>query len=239
MSTPISPTRLPPSSFEQRALIEEHTSKETEATRRHLVSQIGFWSALLTAVLGMAYIVAEVANALFGFPARPWNGVTLWAPSLFLAPAFVILLVCVQHRTPVERRIWSSIAVPLGAVYAALCSTVYFVELTLVIPHQLSGNVGSLGILVFGAGTFLQTVDIFGYAFMSLAAAFAAPAFGGSRLENWIRWLLLANWPLAFLIPLQMFWPTLVNALVAWVLTIPVPAMLLAVLFRQDQRRAA
>ncbi len=241
MSTQVSPSTLTPPSSEQRTFTEESSVGRMEALRKHLVSQIGFWSAILTAVLGMAYTVAAVAATVLGFPPHPWGLVAQMAPSLFLAPAFVVLLVCVQHRTPVERRVWSSIAVPLGAVYATLCSTVYFVELTLVIPHQLSGDVGNLGVLVFGVGTFLLAVDVFGYGFMSLAAAFAAPAFHGSRLENWIRWLLLANWPLAFVgPPVMMFWPQLVffgNAV--WVLTIPVPAILLAVLFKRDERRAA
>lgn len=121
-----------------------------------------------------------------------------------------------------------------------LCSTVYFVELTLVIPHQLSGDIGNLGVLVFGVGTFLYAVDVFGYGFMSLAAAFAAPAFGGSRLENWIRWLLLANWLVVFVgPPVMMFWPQLAFLWLVWILTIPVPTILLAVLFQRDQHWAA
>lgn len=77
---------------------------------------------------------------------------------------------------------------------------------------------------MFGVGTFLYAVDVFGYGFMSLAAAFAAPAFGGSRLENWIRWLLLANWLVVFVgPPVMMFWPQLAFLWLVWILTIPVP----------------
>jgi hypothetical protein len=234
MSTHVSPSRLPPPSSEQRTFTEERYIGRMEVYRTHLVSHIGFWSALLTAVLGMAWALASFASNILGLLPQPWGLVAQMVPSLFLAPAFVVLLVCVQHRTPVERRIWSSIAVPLGAIYATLCSTVYFVELTLVIPHQLSGDIGNLGVLVFGFGTFLYAVNVFGYGFMSLAGAFAAPAFGGSRLENWICWLLLANWPLAFVGPLvMMFWPQFAFLWVVWVFTIPLPAILLAVLFQR------
>ena len=153
-------------------------------------------------------------------------------------PGLCCLLVCVQQRTPLKRRIWSSIAVPFGAVYAALCATVYFVELTLVIPHQLSGTIGNLRILVFGTGTFLYAVDILSYWFMSLAGVFAAPAFNGSRLENWIHWLLLANWFMVVGTLIMMFWPQFAFFNGLWVFTIPVPAIFLAVLFQRDQRRA-
>ncbi len=232
-------TRISPSS-EHRTFTEEQSIGRMEVQGLHLVSHIGFWSALLTAALAMAWVLAAVADIVLGLLPHPWGLVAQMAPSLFLAPAFVVLLVCIQHRTPVERRIWSSIAVPLGAVYATLCSTVYFVELTLVIPHQLSGDVGNLGVLVFGVGTFLYAVDVFGYGVMSLAAAFAAPAFGGSGLENWIRGLLLANCLVVFVgPPVMMFWPQLQFLMFVWVLTIPVPAILLAVLFKRDQRRAA
>lgn len=38
-----------------------------------------------------------------------------------------------------------------------------------------------------------NAIDGLGDIFMSLAALFTAPAFGGSRLERWIRWLLVAH----------------------------------------------
>ena len=234
MSTHVSPSRLPPPSSNQRTFTEERSIGRMEVYRTHLVSHIGFWSALLTAVLGMAWALASFTSNILGLLPQPWGLDAQMVPSLFLAPVFVVLLVCVQHRTPVERRIWSSIAVPLGAVYAALCGTVYFVELTLVIPHQLSGNVGNLGVLVFGVGTFLYAVDVFGYWFLSLAAAFAAPAFGGSRLENWIRWLLLTNWLfVVILTPVMMFWPQFSFLWVVWVFMIPVSAILMTVLFKR------
>jgi hypothetical protein len=237
MSTPIAPSRLSPSS-QERAFTQERSIERMEATHRHLVSHIGFWAALLTAVLGIAWYIAAFADLILGLLPYPWGLVAQCTPSLFLAPAFVVLLVCVQQRTPLERRIWSSIAVPFGAVYAALCATVYFVELTLVIPHQLSGTIGNLEILVFGTGTFLYAVDILGYGFMSLAGAFAAPAFNGSRLENWIHWLLLANWFMVVGTLIMMFWPQFAFLNGLWVFTIPVPAIFLAVLFQRDQRRA-
>jgi hypothetical protein len=71
-------------------------------------------------------------------------------------------------------------------------SIVYFSELTVIVPHLLNGNTGEVVLLALGgvgiSGTFLYSINGFGYGLMSLATLFAAPVFTGEKLERWVRW---------------------------------------------------
>ena len=246
MVTVTSPSARTPSAPHKRVLPEGRAASTIEAERTRLVGRVGFWAAILTATCALGWVVAVTLASAFNIPAGQWGLVTQFAPSLFLALAYVALMVAIRERTPVERRIWPSIAVPIATIYATLNATVYFVELTLVTPRKLSGDLGNLGFLDMKSGLYLFAVDVFGYALMSLAAAFAAPAFAGSRsrLERWIFWLLLANWPFAAVGPLVMMFTSQGVSLMIlwaaiWTLLIPVPAILLAVVFRSEARDVA
>jgi hypothetical protein len=234
---PRPPAPLTPSG--QRAA----TPSSDDSTR--LVSQVGFWASVVTAAGGLGWIVA-VTLAGAGIPGGQWGLVTQFAPSLFLALAYVALIVAIRERAPVERRIWASLALPVATMYATLNATVYFVELTLVTPKKLSGNLGNLGFLDMKSGLYLFAVDVFGYGLMSLAAALVAPTFGrsSSPLERWIHGLLTANWIIViFGPPIMMFWsqgvPLMLVWAAVWMVTIPLPAILLAVLFRREENAAA
>jgi hypothetical protein len=212
--------------------------------RDRLVKQVGFWAATLTAAFALEWVIAETLASGFNIPAGAWAGVGRFAPSLFLALSYVALMVAIRERTPAARRIWPAVAVAFATIYAAISATAYFVQLTLVIPHQLAGTLGDLAPFVLQWGQYLFAVDVFGYTLMSLAAAVAAPAFSGarSRLERWIFWLLLANAPFAVAGPLvMMFTAQGVSLMILWAaiwtLLIPVPAILLAVLFRRGRGR--
>jgi hypothetical protein len=191
-------------------------------------------------------VLAVTFASGFGFPARQWGLVTQFVPALFLALAYVALMVAIRERTPAVRRIWPSIAVQVATMYATLNATVYSVELTLVTPRKLRGDLGNLAFLAFldmQSGLFLFAVDVFGYTLMSLAAAIAALAFARSRSrqERWIFRLLLANWPFAVVgPPVMMFTSQGVSLMILWAvirtLIVPVPAILLAAVFRREGR---
>jgi hypothetical protein len=216
----------------------------SELARTHLVNRVGFWTATLTATLALGWVVA-VALGRAGLPPGRWGLVTQFAPSLLLPLAYVTLMVAVRESAPAERRIWPSIAVPFATIYAALNVAVYFVQLTLVLPRQLGGGLGDLAPFEMRTGAYLYGLDVLGYLMMSLAAAVVAFTFAGSRsrLGRWIYWLLLANWALVLLgPPVMMFWtqavPLMLLWAVIWTITIPVPMILLAVLFRRERRVA-
>jgi hypothetical protein len=119
-------------------------------------------------------------------------------PSIILAPSLVALFVSVHHSATPDKKVWSHAALAFACIYAPLCTVAYVVELSVVQPHVLQGQADQVALLTLAQyGTQPNTVfsafDGRGYAFLSIACLFAAPIFGGSRLERWIRWMLVGT----------------------------------------------
>jgi hypothetical protein len=206
-------------------------------------ARLGFWSAALAASASLVFLVASVP-VLLGAVAPPWDNVLTLVPSLLLAPALLALLVCVHTTTPHDKKVWSHLAVAFAAVYVALVSVVYVVELAVVEPLIMRGDVARAGLLTIEPGGVLNAIDGLGYAFLGLALLFAAPVFAGRRLDRLIRWVLLANGAAVVPILLTYFVDRafLVIAGPVWGIAIPTVSVLLAIWFRrtgQSKRRAA
>lgn len=79
----------------------------SESTR-----SLGFWSAVLATVFSLTYDLAQIAEWLgfLGPAGGPESSsavfglVVLLTPSLFLAPSFLVLVVCIHQVAPSERR---------------------------------------------------------------------------------------------------------------------------------------
>lgn len=199
------------------------------------VSRLGFWSAILAAVFGTSYIIAELVSqlGLLGLHDGPLSLIFRMAPSLLLAPTFVVLMVSIHYYASEENKIWSHVGMSFAIVYMVLVSIVYFVELVVVVPHLQRGEADKVALLIFEWGSFMFAVDIIGYSFMNLATLFAAPVFSGKRLERWIHWILIANGLQAPTNAGMILIPFLWNIAALWVITFPLSTVLLAVLFRQ------
>ena len=199
------------------------------------VVHVGFWSAVATAIFCILFTIAAALTEAGALPA-PWDAVSPLAPSLALAPAFLVMLVCVNAIVPSERKIWSQLGVAFAEVYVPLCSTAYIVEMFVVEPRVMHGAASQVALLTLTRGdTILNAVDGLGYIFMCLATLFAAPAFVGDRLQQWIRWLFLANGILAVPIFLTYFVNrSFLYAAMPWSVTISGSAILLAIFFRRS-----
>jgi hypothetical protein len=200
---------------------------------RKLVIRFGFWSAVLTALFSIGYITPQIIFMAFYTPAKHWELTWLTAPSLFLAPSFVVLMVSIHFFVQNERKIWSLIGLSFTIIYAVLVSMVYYVQLGLAIPHMIRGQTEEIATFILEQNSLMITIDILGYGFMSLATLFVAFAFKDGKLQRWIRYLFIANGFLAFPILLQVYWPELVYIAGLWTVTFIVPVILLAVLFRK------
>jgi hypothetical protein len=208
---------------------------------------VGFWSAALSALFSVAYVAAQLAEWLGmlgskGGPesaSTPLGLVLLLTPSLLLGSSFVVLVVCIHQITPSENRVWSCAALVFATAYATLISLVYFVQLTFVAPRILHGRTQGIEVFMFVPfDSFLYSVDLLGYSFMSVATLFAARVFTGHGLERIVRLFLLANGLLLPFIALQTyFWP-LIWVASLWAVTFPGSAWSLAVLFRRGIGRA-
>lgn len=203
---------------------------------------VGIWSAVLATAFSIAYDIGQLAEWLgwLGSQGGPESNSTplgifvLLTPSLFLGVSFLVLVVCLHQLSSPDRKVWSHAAVAFATVYAVLISINYFVQLTWVGPRMLAGRTQGIEPFQFVVfDSFLYSVDILGYSFMSVATLFAARIFTGGGLERTIRWFLTANGLLIPFIALQMYYHPLIWVASLWAVTFPGSTWLLAVLFRR------
>jgi hypothetical protein len=202
--------------------------------------KLGLWSAWLATVFSLAYIVAQFAE-WFGWlgsgggpesASTPFGLVILLTPSLLLGSSFVILMISIHHYAPENKKIWSHAGLVFAAIYATLTGIVYYVQLTLVVPHLLRNDIDSIRFLLFTPfDSFLYSVDVLGYSFMSLATLFAAFVFTGRGLERTVRRFMIANGLLIPFLALQIYYHPLIWGGSLWAVTFPGATISLILLF--------
>lgn len=206
------------------------------------VKAIGFWSAILATVFSVTYIVGQVFEwlGLLGSSGGPESASTplglavLLTPSLFLGSSFLVLIVSIHQLASSERKVWSHVAIAFATVYTTLISIVYFVQLTLVAPRLIQDKTTGIEMFLFKPfDSFLYSVDILGYSFMSLATLFAAMVFTGKGLARIVRLFLLANGFLLPFIALQIYFHPLIYIASLWAITFPGATVALAIFFQR------
>lgn len=216
------------------------------AATTNSVRTLGLWSALLSSLFSITYVVAQLAEwaGLLGSSGGPHSKSTtyglaiLLTPSLLLGISFVVLMVSIHYIANSSKRIWSHVAVVFASMYATLVSIVYYIQLAFVMPRIARGETEDIQILIFEPfDSFLYAVDVFGYSLMSLSTLFAAAVFKLQGIERWIRWALIANGCLIPFLALQMYYPPLIWGGSLWGITFPVATLLLALHFKRLQVR--
>lgn len=206
----------------------------------HPALKIGYWSALLASAFSLLYIIGQLAEwlNLFNSGGGPENASTalglviLMLPSLLLGIAFPVMMVCVHYYVPKERRLFSHLGIVFAAIYSVLICMNYFIQLTLVVPHILAGETASIQFLLFKPfDSFLYSVDILGYSFMSLSTLFAAFAFSNKGHEKIVRLFMIANGLLIPFLALQNYFHFLIWGGSLWAITFPGITITLVVLF--------
>jgi len=200
------------------------------------IKKIGTWASSLSLLFALGYSVPQILSTVEVLP-HPQDMFWLFLPSLFLAPAFLVTMICLDFSAPVNKKIWTTIGWAFAAVYCVMVTIVYFTQLTVVLPHQLRGETGEKNILIFDRRTFLVAIDCLGYFFMSLSTFFAAFAFRDKN--KWLYRGLLWNGALMPVLVLAFFYPVFYYAGAAWMITFPL-AMINATKFfsnRQDQSK--
>ncbi len=216
------------------------------AATTNSVRTLGLWSALLSSLFSITYVVAQLAEwaGLLGSSGGPHSKSTtyglaiLLTPSLLLGISFVVLMVSIHYIADSSKRIWSHVAVVFASMYATLVSIVYYIQLAFVMPRIARGETEDIQILIFEPfDSFLYAVDVFGYSLMSLSTLFAAAVFKLQGIERWIRWALIANGCLIPFLALQMYYPPLIWGGSLWGITFPAATLLLALHFKRLQVR--
>jgi hypothetical protein len=201
---------------------------------------LGFWSAVFATLFSLTYVVGQLAEWLgwlgsAGGPesaSTPLGLVVLLTPSLFLGPSFLLLILCVRELASEEHRIFGHAAVAFAIAYTVLICINYYVQLTLVAPRLATGRTEGIEPFLFiPFDSFLYSVDILGYSFMSVATLFAARVFTGDGVERAARWFLTLNGLLLPFLALQIYYHWMIWIAALWAITFPASTWILAVIF--------
>jgi len=218
------------------------------------VSQIGFWSALLTTLFSIGYgitlIVTMFSMSAPSTSASPgWSGRESFVasvhpiqmlsliPSLLLAPSFIVLMVSVHYYAAPDKKIWSHLGLAFAIMYAVMASINYITQLTVVRLSILNHETDGLAMFVMGNSHSLFWALASSYAFMNLAMLFAGPVFEGGKLERAIRRLFFVNGVsvvitiFGVLVDFPMVF--LIGSLVPWCVIFSWATWLLAVMFKR------
>jgi hypothetical protein len=193
------------------------------------MTKLGYYSALAAAAASVAYDVPQVLQVA-GLLPTPLDRYLIFAPSLALAPCFVVAVAATYDDGLRSQRPWRLAALALAVLYAACVSTVYVNQLGVVLPREMSGEAQGYALLACcGFRQPLTVIDLLGYTYMSLSTLLLAPTYRGA-----LRWVLALNGVLAAPIFLQLFWPQLIWVAAPWLVTFPVAMLLLA---RQSRKQ--
>lgn len=191
------------------------TSQIKTIPGKQAVHRLGFWTAVLTAVVAAvsfavgittpprsgpfctsACVTYPYANTAAFFP-RDY----LWmVPSIFMMLLFVVLMACIHEYARDDKKTFSRIGLSFALVSAAVVIMNYFIQLTVMEPGLIKGEMD--GLALFSQynphGIFIAFEDL-GYLMMSLALLFAAPVFArGEKLERSIQRLFIISPLVAF-----------------------------------------
>lgn len=233
---------------DQRQFLENQR-RSGEMTRG--VSQLGFWSALMVLLGGIVYLISIVWNSVEGFPYPPVQttktlaGVTV----LLMAPALIVLVACIQAYAPRNKKVLSRIGSTFLVAFAVLALINRFLQLT-VLAQQADG----LALFdLYNLHSVALALEMLSWGFfLGLATLFVAPVFARGTLEHWIRGLLITNGILCIASGIGYVLSNQIGAanqmfsalemgfgVLAWALILPLACVLLAVLFKRVERRAA
>ncbi len=241
-----------------------HAAAAPVAPARLTVSRLGFWSAILTALVTLASFAISIntpplsgpgcTSGCFTYPYHDAASMVphdyIWMyPATLIAPLFVVLVVCIHRYAPREKRMYGQIAMCFAVAYAVIITINYYIQIAAMQPSLVKGE--TEGLALFSQynphGVFIALEEL-GYLMMSLAFLFAAPALAGStRLEKAVRWLFTISAGLgfaAYVVMSRMYGYDLeyrfeiVIISITW-LTLIAGGAMLAVVFRRAGRPAA
>ena len=207
--------------------------KEQGISAMKSVGQLGNWSAVAAAITGVIFSISAILdNFLFPLP-FPIDQIGLYGSSLLIAPAFVLVMVCVHYYAAPEKRVWSHAGIAFAVMYAVMVSISYISQLAVVAPHIARGELDKVAIIALQDGSFMQWIDTLGYSFMGLSTLVAAPVFIGGRILKWIRGFFIVNGILAPFYLLAIPYPIFLIFGIWWMVVVPGAMILLAIFFRK------
>jgi len=175
-----------------------------------------FWAAtLVAAVTLLTFILAATTLprsgpfCVEGCVGYPYTSIAayiprdfLWMyPALFVTPLFVVLTALIHEQALPALRRYSRIAIAFALIAAVLLSADYFIQLRVIQPAVLNGELDGLAPLsqYNPHGVFIALEEA-GYLAMAVAFLFAGLSFAvRDRIDATLRWVFLGGFLLVVL----------------------------------------
>jgi hypothetical protein len=208
--------------------------------KENIARQLGFWSSLFVAVLGVIYLgllVIFFSTEGFAFPPSPSVQISGGIITFLTVPGLLVLFTAIGYTSESEHKILGSLGITFITLFAATVSINRFVQLTVI---QQSGSDIAQDLarfLPYASGSIMFALEMLGWGFFSsLAALSVAPLFHGTRFNNSIRWLFIAYALFSFTSVIGYTTETSITAaaFVAWGPILLALAVMLAIYFRRE-----
>jgi hypothetical protein len=211
---------------------------------KNIAGQLGFWTSVMVAVLGIIYIpliIYTISTVGLSSTFPPFVQLVGGIITFLTVPGLVILFTAIRYVNEGQNKVLGSVGVNFIILFAATVSINRFVQLTVIQQSLPDVPADLMRFLPYGSGSVMFALEILGWGFFSsLAACFVAPLFSGSRLNKTIRLFFIMYAFLSFLSVISFatnsFIPT---GPIAWGPVLLVISILLAVYFRKFDQQIA
>ncbi len=122
-------------------------------------------------------------------------------PAILLSLIFIVLVVCIHHYAPKEKKVFSQIGLSFALISASVLITDYFIQISVIQPSLLNGETDGIAILTQynPHGIFIALEEV-GYLMMSITFLCIAPVFSGiNSLESGIRRIFITSFILTII----------------------------------------
>ena len=122
-------------------------------------------------------------------------------PALLMMLIFIVYLATIDQYAAPGRKVFSRIALIFGAMAAGILFTDYFVQLTVIQPSLLNGELEGIALLSqYNPHGIFIALEEAGYLLMAVAILFLAPVFAGrGKVKGALRWTAVLNFLLAII----------------------------------------
>jgi hypothetical protein len=201
--------------------------------------RLGFWSSVVSVVLGSAYLLMLIVffgTQGFVFPPTPVVQLAAGVITFLMAPTLVVVFVAIREVAG-RGGVLGTVGLCFAVLFAAVVCINRFVQLTVVEQAAAGADTPDLArFLPYSTGSVMFAMEMLGWGFfIALAAIFVAPLFSRGRLQLAIRSTLIAFGVLSLtsVIGFASQTPLTAVGFVAWGPLLLALAVMLAVFFRR------
>ncbi|OGN92316.1 MAG: hypothetical protein A2Y88_07430 [Chloroflexi bacterium RBG_13_48_10] len=209
--------------------------------KKNLARQMGLWSSIYIAVLGVIYLLLlgiYFSTEGFAFPPSQTVQLSGGIITFLTVPGLLVQYTAIRYSKDWENKILGSLGITFITLFAATVSINRFVQLTVIqqsVPSAASQDLARF--LPYATGSVMFALEMLGWGFFSsLAALSVAPLFYGSRINISLRWLFVGYALFSFIgvIGYATESPISAAAFIAWGPILTALAVLLAAYFRNE-----